>query len=170
MKAEKKPRKKYERGLTKKVLAEIKNLSPHFTPHQLAARTSMSVEQAQKICGYLKNKGYVKVIGHARLSGVQGGKSESLYEPTEAYEKMRKEQPSLFTGLGVVPTPIEKAREAKEGVTEDAKQIKLLQKKVDGLFDLLERSVLKFTGLYSLGSLEIFVEDLKKLKDLKPGA
>lgn len=175
--AARKPRKKREHGLTKKVLGEIKNLGPHFTSHQLAARASISLEQAQKTCGYLKTKGLVRVIGSARITGSKG-EPTSLYEPTEAYEKMRKEQPSLFSGLAVAPTPIEKAREAKEGSADpDGKNIKLLFQKVDGVIGIVDELIngihlglRQFSTTCGMEAILKVRGELKELKEIKPGA
>lgn len=171
MKTIPKPRKKYERGLTKKALIEIKNLVPHFTSYQLAARTQMTVEQAQKCCGYLKKLGYIKVIGSARLAGKQGEPS-SVYEPTPTYEEARKKSPSLFEPLHLAPiTPIDKARKSPE--VDPKKNYQQLCQKVDGLIEVVDSLVMELhLGLQKVSLVELekatkMRETLKSLKENK---
>lgn len=167
---EHKPRKRRETGINKKALSEIRHLVPHFTSRQLAARIQISLEQAQKSCSYMKLKGYVKVVGYAKLEGLRGI-SESLYGITEAYEKARKKNPSLFDGLKVVPTPIEKARETKQA--EERQPLTARQKaicqKVDGVID----AMIVLTRMLNLSSAKIndeigpVREQLKSLREIK---
>jgi hypothetical protein len=167
--AEKKPRKKRESGLNKRALSEIKHLVPHFTSRQLAVRGQMSLEQAQKTCSYLKLKGFVKVVGYAKLEGLKGI-PESLYGVTEAYEKARKKNPSLFEGLKVVPTPIEKAHKETEKQPVDLTlRHRQLCKKLDGVIEVVDSltRMLHINAMRNSDELGPLREQLKSLKEIK---
>jgi len=174
---ERKPRKKRETGINKKALSEIRHLAPHFTSRQLAARIQISLEQAQKTCSYLKLKGYVKVVGYAKLEGLKGI-PESLYGITEVYEKARKKNPSLFDGLKVVPTPIEKARETKQAEASSlTPRQKAICQKVDGVIAVIDELVSTLltsfkrfavaTETFGIDDATKIREQLKNLKEIK---
>ena len=82
-------------GLRPKVAAAAAKLEPYFTSKQLAAQLGdvATLEQVTKMCSLWASKGFLSVVGSARLT--EGRAPAFIYAKTKDFQKLLS-QKSLF--------------------------------------------------------------------------
>ncbi len=151
------------KGLTRKTLVAMRSLAPNFTVQHVVHHTGQTLEQASKTCSYLKQKGYLKVIGSAKVEGSK--QSMSLFAPTEAYTKLLTEQPNLFS-----PTPnlnlvkFEGKKEKGTSLEDEVRQLRLCVRTVTE--QSLEVCKIVLRALTTAVRVESHLEDLTKVQEV----